>query len=453
MDPALSFAGLEQYRLSRGEVEDLGRRCLEVVVGSRWLHETHADDYFVAEWGTDAGRIQLRDAATSMSAESCVLLPAVDENTPETVKKFVEDTTCQLPDRTTCTFASHSIRENRQRKGFTPKKTHEVEQFREVLRLLASQGAADDVSVILNIGEGRGHLSEAIVPAISGKVRHLVGLDCEEALCASSMKRAEKEKKSDEVAGVSRHAVHCRVQNDMTPSDYSTLVNKATDLNIPTDLNGVGLIGLHACGDLSSTTIRLFAKSASPLLVLAPCCYHALTSEGFPLSKEFAEKGYFPTMVSRMLACAPVGRWTKASPEEHLQKYRLGFYRAVVQKAVWPERLEVAPSAYRKFAKSEDLTLSAFMDVVLGKEKGEREGMDIKTVRAAALQLDTSVRFKEYLAFVTLRRCVAEALELLLVIDRWLFLYETSKASVVLPLFNPAVSPRCYVFVAVKGSG
>ena len=56
-----------------------------------------------------------------------------------------------------------------------------------------------------------------------------------------------------------------------------------TPLRVPSLSNSL-LLGLHTCGDLGSNICRMFSRSDAPLLLLVSCCWHALSSEGFPLS-------------------------------------------------------------------------------------------------------------------------------------------------------------------------
>ena len=48
------------------------------------------------------------------------------------------------------------------------------------------------------------------------------------------------------------------------------------------------LVGLHACGELSCATIKLFASNTSIHgMCLISCCYHKMDT--FPMSKKFTE--------------------------------------------------------------------------------------------------------------------------------------------------------------------
>ncbi|XP_008479710.1 methyltransferase-like protein 25 [Diaphorina citri] len=77
-------------------------------------------------------------------------------------------------------------------------------------------------------------------------------------------------------------------------------------------LHNVCIMGLHTCGDLSGTALRLFTKSSLQCLVQVGCCYHLLEEEfirspfwkdvdqslyehgyGFPLSEHLRSRKFF----------------------------------------------------------------------------------------------------------------------------------------------------------------
>ena len=67
---------------------------------------------------------------------------------------------------------------------------------------------------------------------------------------------------------------------ETVPSDSHEKYNNPTSSAL--------LVGLHACGDLSCSTLNLFfSNPAIHGLSLVSCCYHKMTQ--FPISKELKE--------------------------------------------------------------------------------------------------------------------------------------------------------------------
>merc|ERR1719378_620844 len=59
-------------------------------------------------------------------------------------------------------------------------------------------------------------------------------------------------------------------------------------------------------------------------------------------------------------------------------------------------------------------------------------------------------RWWEVVTFYTLRLAMAPVIETVILLDRQLFLFENGHNSIMLPLFDPLLSPRNQVIVAVK---
>ncbi|KPA76278.1 hypothetical protein ABB37_08011 [Leptomonas pyrrhocoris] len=102
---------------------------------------------------------------------------------------------------------------------------------------------------------------------------------------------------------------------------------------VPSVRNTV-LIGLHPCGDLGSNVCRIFRNSAARGLLLVSCCWHALTPQGFPLSRALRRRGLTTDSVSLLLATQPLDAWSTASPEGHRSSAKLLFYRSLF-KLLW----------------------------------------------------------------------------------------------------------------------
>ena len=121
---------------------------------------------------------------------------------------------------------------------------------------------------------------------------------------------------------------------------------KMSEIEISTNMNNFGLIGLHSCGNLSNSIINLYLNNNScndrskfrKLLCNVACCYNLLNekfshddikvnkkynlketssenggdrSSRFPMSSHLNEKKYSLTFNIRMLACHSMGRCLK----------------------------------------------------------------------------------------------------------------------------------------------
>ncbi|GIQ79680.1 hypothetical protein KIPB_000357 [Kipferlia bialata] len=70
----------------------------------------------------------------------------------------------------------------------------------------------------------------------------------------------------------------------------------------------VGLVGLHTCGDFGPCVLKAFlATQGLSHLVHIPCCYHALTSAGVPLSTPLSAMGTVPRGEAELRAFTNLG--------------------------------------------------------------------------------------------------------------------------------------------------
>ncbi|RNF20050.1 uncharacterized protein Tco025E_03879 [Trypanosoma conorhini] len=274
------------------------------------------------------------------------------------------------------------------------------------------------------------------------------------------------------------------------------------------DLRNVVMIGLHPCGDLGSSVCRLFAESASRGLLLVSCCWHAITHDGFPLSRELRGRGWQTEHLSLLLATQPFDMWSTVSTGGHRASVCALFYRSLL-KLFWrrlrerwhrasaasapapavpccpfAEAPHLEPAFLRRIAKIRStITMEAlYVEVCREYFPGEAATArgthatlqqhvcsSCREAQSAFLASDTNVAaaaeigreffaayFAPFLGMTVLRMWMCHLVEALLLLDRALFLSEAlrrdprCRGSVVslVPLFDGAVSPRMYGVLA-----
>jgi hypothetical protein len=113
------------------------------------------------------------------------------------------------------------------------------------------------------------------------------------------------------------------------------------------------LCGLHTCGDLGSSSLRLFTEGDARALVNVGCCYNLLTEEesnsitiktnydksGFPLSHwlrssmSSAKDGTLIGLTGRHLACQAPSRWL-SQVDTVKTAFERNYYRALLQVSI-----------------------------------------------------------------------------------------------------------------------
>ncbi|XP_042324339.1 methyltransferase-like protein 25 [Sceloporus undulatus] len=268
----------------------------------------------------------------------------------------------------------------------------------------------------------------------------------------------EEEKERRKMASLKAKASRSKEANV-----YSTLtsyITAETELrDIVEDLEDCMLVGLHTCGDLASSTLRLFnAKSEIKAVCSVGCCYHLLSEEheiqkddtqgtwGFPMSQYLKEEGWFCGRNARMAACLALERVAvgQVLPTESL------FYRAVLQVIV-EEEYGVKRSD-RNIGKVYSKT-SSFLDYVRKSlKKLELDESKISDSRIMEYFEKYKHRMNEMEAFNMLKVVLGPCIEVLILLDRLCYLQEQDNIawSGLVKLFDPIKSPRCYAVVALK---
>ncbi|XP_056280302.1 methyltransferase-like protein 25 isoform X2 [Pseudoliparis swirei] len=124
-------------------------------------------------------------------------------------------------------------------------------------------------------------------------------------------------------------------------SPLTSYVTAETELReLIDELEEAVMVGLHTCGDLAPSTLRMFvAKPELTAVCSVGCCYHLLSEEfdpagqecslaacGFPLSRYLRDRSWFCGRNARMSACLALER---VSHGQGIQMESL-FYRAVL---------------------------------------------------------------------------------------------------------------------------
>lgn len=268
-------------------------------------------------------------------------------------------------------------------------------------------------------------------------------------------------------------------------------------------LRNTVMIGLHTCGDLGSNVCRIFSNSGSRGLLLVSCCWHALTSEGFPLSNFFRRNGASINKISLLLATQPFDMWGANNSKGHRGSAKLLFFRSLLKlfwgqlKLKWeggllgsrPPCCSFAPLPHLEpfflrlmASKKHEMNFSFFFYEVLKyfvfEESMRRTAYTWDkcvcfTCRSAqeaffreqiALQAEKDLEtklfktcFPAFLGLTVLRMWMCHTVESYLLMDRTLFLFEQSfhskdksfgQAVSLFPLFDGKISPRLFAICA-----
>ncbi|XP_064608363.1 uncharacterized protein LOC135472677 isoform X2 [Liolophura sinensis] len=217
------------------------------------------------------------------------------------------------------------------------------------------------------------------------------------------------------------------------------------------------LCGLHACGNLSSTMLKLFVNC--PLAVgvsSVGCCYMKLSCHrsschsedtGYPMSETLKSlPDHELSYTAREMACHFVDSYAERL-KENRPNLIVHSYRAALQQII----LEKDPNFQRgaikiTMKKAEEIPFHKYAEVCLKKLDVDPDLSEAQ-LHSAQTQIG---RWRDVVAFYTLRLALAPVIETLILLDRQLYLWEYGLDSVLVPVFDPSVSPRNFVLLAKK---
>ncbi|KAH3765261.1 C6 transcription factor [Pelomyxa schiedti] len=372
------------------------------------------------------------------------------------------------------------------------KKRHEVERLGGLIVSVIKQTNAN---VVIDFGAGKGYLTGYITLNCPDVIA--VGVEAGDAQTEGFRTRATKMESK-----LRNHDPHNAFSSSrlIIIQDYLPLTiepNQFTEIvkrHLPhiTEVRSI-LVGLHSCGDLSPTILKLFLNTNAVATVSVGCCYHLLSEgRGTPLSKFFTlgpTKLDFHLCTGRHIAANPVPQHQTASELQQMvrsQSFRAGLesflymligghpetHRPMVHfLGKTPEKLlynfdlyaehslkrllrpatknESWPEAYR-------VQLTTKVTGLLSTPRPEL----LAQLRDfyQTLSPTTSQTLFHVECFAALRHLIGPLLEALILVDRALYLNENcstgptplTQPAQLLQLFSPSVSPRRIALVATK---
>ncbi|XP_017479501.1 PREDICTED: methyltransferase-like protein 25 [Rhagoletis zephyria] len=378
------------------------------------------------------------------------------------------------------------------------KKRHEVEITATLVdRLIQSSVAHRDTTevFVVDAGDGKGYLSSRLALQYGHRV---LGIDFQELNTESALERNRKlqrvwnglvkrsglqqqgltparcGKKPATNENISYKPVESLIKQGALYKTTAAFITP--DINISellkqhfpdaADTSYICLTGLHTCGNLAPTCLRVFHEQAHCKLICnIGCCYHLLqeeyakpeyfenekvsalqTSTGFPMSQFLRDKGIALGRNARMLATQSLERVTS---ERSLMNISL-YYRALLEVLIW----ESASDLKQKVQVGKIRKYSNFSEYIeLCSKKLSTSNADLHWSAESIERVQQQYAFDAHYMhlFHLMRMCFAQVLESLILLDRLLYLKELGyEKSYLLSVFDAVISPRRFGIIAVK---
>lgn len=264
---------------------------------------------------------QVLESLTKINLSNFPELENPQKDHPECLQKLITDV-----NRFKISFDTIATesRKSTALKKMSPKKQYEIENFSEVI----DNVCAGDVTQLIDFGSGLGYLSHYLFDKFGYSV---LGLECGDDRVEKANERQVK--LHPKSCGKVKH-----VQHFVTLDSEEFILSQLDDNKAP-----LAIFGLHGCGDLTVTAIKLFLNmSQAKKLVFMPCCYHKMSAENdsdfnfFPLSDELKaiSQNYPPFMNRPFLRLAgqqSPAKWKEMSESDHWIHGKNMFERALVE--------------------------------------------------------------------------------------------------------------------------
>ncbi|XP_019896881.2 protein RRNAD1 isoform X2 [Esox lucius] len=232
------------------------------------------------------------------------------------------------------------------------------------------------------------------------------------------------------------------------------------------------LTGLHACGDLSATLLRHFSSCPHVRgITSVACCYMKITTSENPNPPGLIAPPINPLATNETFHSEygyPMSSWVQGLPGHQLSyKAREGACHAIEE---YMQRLREESASLRTHC------YRAALETVIREAQPELRRVGVQTIKKAHL-----LSFTEYarlglprvglppdlpldadrveamlrqegrvVVYFSLALLLAPVVETLVLLDRMLYLQEKGLDSQLVPLFDPAFSPRNLVLMAMK---
>ncbi|KAK3098386.1 hypothetical protein FSP39_019000 [Pinctada imbricata] len=218
------------------------------------------------------------------------------------------------------------------------------------------------------------------------------------------------------------------------------------------------LTGLHACGDLTTTMLRVFSSCPEIVgIASVACCYMKLTDKstlsgkdfGYPMSQYLlrSHPDHSLSYEAREMACHFVDSYTERLRENKQSSLKLHCYRAMLQCIIH----HIDPSFHHGSVKISVKNGENLDFIQYAKQGLQRLGIKTQVPESLLDEVHSKQSmWKDVVAFYTLRLSLAPVVETLILLDRMLYLWENGLSSTLVPIFDPKISPRNFALLACK---
>ncbi|XP_072394827.1 methyltransferase-like protein 25B [Diabrotica undecimpunctata] len=329
------------------------------------------------------------------------------------------------------------------------KKRHEIDVMAKLCYRLAKE---TNCFHIVDIGSGVGHLSRMLSYGYGIKMCTVEAVDAFTKLAEimdSNFENALTKRKISHRNTFKTVHVNKRITNDLKAQDFLTVVQNAfNNKNVK-----FGIVGLHPCGDLGATLLRLYTECSNLVFInIASCCYMKITLNPtnkacFPLSNFCKTQNIVLSYLVCEIACHAIENYSeKLRNDAEYKKLKIHAYRAALEEILTSVDPRLKHSIVGSVKCSNNLT---FVDYV--KKICDNNNLpNLPDEKVIFYEDFINTTWRKVVSFYSIRLLLAPFVENIILLDRWLYVLENGSECKILPLFDCNISPRNLVLSANK---
>jgi len=236
------------------------------------------------------------------------------------------------------------------------------------------------------------------------------------------------------------------LEPDMNLTDFHKILSEkflTTDVNLR-----YGIVGLHTCGDLAPVLIRMFINDSKACMLHSVGCCYMKVKQHFPMSEfvKCIKTQWRFNYTNAELACHAIEMYRDRLRAGEQEKLKVHCYRAVLEKILVTRDSSLRHTILKTVAKAH---LLSFKDYALKATSNLSSEFTPEDFLKPEIEEELEAWWK-VVVYYTLRLSLAPVLETVILLDRSISLYEAGHNSLLLPLFDPVLSPRNQILFAVK---
>ncbi|XP_033211699.1 protein RRNAD1 [Belonocnema kinseyi] len=337
------------------------------------------------------------------------------------------------------------------------KKRYEIEKMSQILGDCALKA---NCKCVVDIGAGMGHLARVLA------FKYGFSVTCveQDPLLTAQAKKCDEQfltslrKYNPNCNGKLQHVSMTVNVNDSGEEVVNYLTKSfESEQTLITKRKELGLVGLHPCGDLATTLLRLYSNCAeAKFICIVGCCYMKLTRSG----DKFALKGYpMSQYVSTLdnneisfnaleVSCHAMEKHCDKLKEERFSDLIVHTYRAaleymLVQKSSKLRRIQVNSVKVKN-----GMCFEQYCKAAVANLEPHKQPEDFYYTQPKIIQFLSE--WNRVLVFGSLRLMLAPLVETCVLLDRFLFLSEKKLGPSLKAEFDCRVSPRNFVLISSK---